>query len=255
LAAANANRPKGQLADERYSWTITTTDQLLGAAAYRSLVVAFKDGAPVRLSDVATVVDSIEDVRTGGLSDGEPAILLVIFRQPGANIIETADRVFALVPELRASIPKAIDLAVVLDRTTSIRGSVRDVELALLLSIALVIGVVFVFLRDLRTTLIPSIVVPISIVGTFGVMYLCGFVIGSLFLMALATSTGLVGSVGIVVIDNITRHIEAGMSPREAALRGARESGFTVVSISVSLVAVFLPILLMGGIVGRLFRE
>jgi multidrug efflux pump len=255
LAAANANRPKGQIADDRFAWTITTTDQLLGAAKYQSLIVAFKDGAPVRLSDVATVVDSIEDVRTGGLSNGEPAILLVVFRQPGANIIETADRVFALVPQLRASIPPAIDLDVVLDRTTTVRASVHDVEVALLLSIALVIGVVFLFLRDLRTTLIPAIVVPISIVGTFGVMYLCGYSIDNLSLMALAISTGFVVDDAIVVIENITRYIEAGLSPWDASLRGAREIGFTVVSISVSLVAVFIPILLMGGIVGRLFRE
>jgi multidrug efflux pump len=255
LGAANANRPKGQVADARRSWTLTTTDQLLGADAYKSLIVSYVDGAPVRLSDVANVEDSIEDVRTGGLSNGEPAILLVVFRQPGANIIETADRVFDLMPQLRASIPPAIALDVVLDRTTTIRASVRDVEIALLLSISLVIGVVFVFLRDLRTTLISSIVVPISIIGTFGVMYLCGYSIDNLSLMALAISTGFVVDDAIVVIENITRHIEAGQSPWDAAVRGAREIGFTVVSMSTSLIAVFIPILLMGGIVGRLFRE
>jgi len=255
LAAANANRPKGQIASDRYAWTLTTTDQLLGAKEYQSLIVAYNDGAAVRLSDVATVVDSVEDVRTGGLSNGEPAIVLVVFRQPGANIIDTADRVFDILPQLRASIPPAINLDVVLDRTTTIRASVRDVEIALLLSISLVIGVVFLFLRDLRTTLIPSIVVPISIIATFGVMYLCGYSIDNLSLMALAISTGFVVDDAIVVIENITRHIEAGLSPWDASLRGAREIGFTVVSISVSLVAVFIPILLMGGIVGRLFRE
>jgi multidrug efflux pump len=255
LGAANANRPKGQISDSRFAWTLSTTDQLLGASNYKSLIVAYHDGAPVRLSDVANVIDSIEDVRTGGLSNGEPAILLIVFRQPGANIIETADRVFALVPQLRASIPPAINLAVVLDPTTTIRASVRDVEIALLLSITLVIGVVFLFLRDLRTTLIPSIVVPISIIGTFGVMYLLGFSIDNLSLMALAISTGFVVDDAIVVIENITRHIEAGMTPWDATLRGAREIGFTVVSMSVSLIAVFIPILLMGGIVGRLFRE
>jgi multidrug efflux pump len=255
LAAANANRPKGQLADDRFAWTLSTTDQLLGAKNYRSLLVAYRDGAPVRLSDVANVIDSIEDVRTGGLSNGAPAILLIVFRQPGANIIETADRVFDLMPQLRASIPPAINLDVVLDRTTTIRASVRDVEIALVLSITLVIGVVFLFLRDLRTTLIPSVVVPISIIATFGVMYLLGYSVDNLSLMALAISTGFVVDDAIVVIENITRHIEAGATPWDAALRGAREIGFTVVSISVSLIAVFIPILLMQGIVGRLFRE
>jgi multidrug efflux pump len=255
LGTANANRPKGQLADQRFVWSLSTTDQLLGAEHYRSLIVSYRDGAPVRLSDVATVVDSIEDVRTGGLSNGEPAILLIVFRQPGANIIETADRVFDIMPQLRASIPPAINLDVVLDRTTTIRASVRDVEIALILSISLVIGVVFVFLRDLRTTLIPSIVVPISIIATFGVMYLLGYSVDNLSLMALAISTGFVVDDAIVVIENITRHIEMGAKPWDAAVLGAREIGFTVVSISVSLIAVFIPILLMQGIVGRLFRE
>ena len=255
LAAANANRPKGQVADDRHSGSLATTDQLLGAQAYRPLIVAYRDGAPVRLDDVADVVDSVEDVRTGGLANGEPAILIIIFRQPGANIIETADRVFDLMPQLRASIPAAIALDVVMDRTTTIRASVHDVELTLLLSISLVIAVVFLFLRDWRTTLIPSVAVPISIVGTFGVMYLAGYSIDNLSLMALTISTGFVVDDAIVVIENITRHLEAGLRPWEASLRGAREIGFTVVSISVSLVAVFIPILLMGGIVGRLFRE
>ncbi len=255
IATANANRPKGQVADDRRSWILSTTDQLLKADEYKSLIIMFRDGAPVRLSEVATVVDSVEDVRTGGIADGKTAILLVIFRQPGANIIETVDRIRGLMPQLQASIPAAMRLSVVLDRSTTIRASVQDVELTLCISIALVVLVVFLFLRDARATLIPSVAVPISLIGTFGVMYLAGYTIDNLSLMALTIATGFVVDDAIVVIENITRYLEEGLSPLEAALRGAREIGFTVVSISVSLVAVFIPILLMQGIVGRLFRE
>ena len=255
LAAANANRPKGQLSNDRYATSLFTTDQLLKADQYKPLIVAYHNGAAVRISDIATVLDSVEDVRTGGLANGEPAILLVIFRQPGANIIETVDRVKAAMPQLQASIPPAIKLAVALDRTTTIRTSVDDVQFTLVISIGLVILVVFVFLRDARSTIIPSVVVPISLLGTFGVMYLAGYSIDNLSLMAMTIATGFVVDDAIVVIENISRYLEQGMRPFDAAVRGAREIGFTVVSISVSLVAVFIPILLMGGIVGRLFRE
>ncbi|HVT14588.1 MAG TPA: multidrug efflux RND transporter permease subunit [Thermoanaerobaculia bacterium] len=255
LAAANANRPKGELAAGGRAWALNTTDQLLKAAEYRQLVISYHNGAAVRLADVATVTDSVEDVRTGGLANGKPAVLVIIFRQPGANIIQTVDRVRALLPQLQASISPAIDLRVVQDATTTIRASVRDVEITLLISITLVILVVFVFLRSARSTFIPSVAVPISLVGTFGAMYLLGYSIDNLSLMALTIATGFVVDDAIVVIENITRHLEAGMTPMAAALRGAREIGFTVLSMSVSLVAVFIPILLMGGIVGRLFRE
>ncbi len=255
LGAANANRPKGELADRASAWEISTTDQLLKAEEYRPLLVAYRNGAPVRVSDVAEVTDSVEDVRTAGLANGKPAVLLIIFRQPGANIIATVDRVRALLPQLRASILGAVDLSVVLDRTTTIRASIRDVEIALMISIALVILVVFVFLRNVWATAIPGVVVPLSLIGTFGVMYLMGYSIDNLSLMALTISTGFVVDDAIVVIENITRHLEHGLRPLAAALRGAREVGFTVLSMSTSLVAVFLPILLMGGIVGRLFRE
>jgi len=255
LGAANANRPKGHLADDRHGWSLNTTDQLLKAAQYKPLIIAYKNGGAVKLSDVADVSDSIEDIRTGGLYNGERAVLLMIRRQPQANIIDTADRVLALRPQLQASMSPAIKLNLVFDRTTSIRASVRDVEITLSISICLVILVVFVFLKDFRTTLIPSVAVPVSLLGTFGVMYLAGYSLDNLSLMALTICTGFVVDDAIVVIENITRHLEQGVRPMEAALLGASEIGFTVVSISVSLVAVFIPILLMGGIVGRLFRE
>jgi len=255
LGAANANRPKGELANGTSAWAIRATDQLLRADQYRPLIVAYHDGAPVRLSDVAEVVDSVEDLRTAGLANGKPAVLIIMFRQPAANIIATVDRVRALLPQLRASIPAAIDLTVMLDRTTTIRSSIRDVELTLLVSIALVILVVFVFLRNAWATAIPGVVVPLSLIGTFGVMYLCGYSIDNLSLMALTISTGFVVDDAIVVIENITRYLEQGLTPLAAALHGSREIGFTVLSMSASLMAVFIPILLMGGIVGRLFRE
>ncbi|MBI3450897.1 MAG: efflux RND transporter permease subunit, partial [Acidobacteria bacterium] len=255
IAAANVNRPKGDLADASTTWTITTTDQILKASAYRSLVIATRRGAAVRLEDVADVEDSVENVRAGGLANGKPAALLILFRQPGANVIQTVDRVLSMMPQLRAALPPAADLQVMLDRTTTIRSSIDDVERALVISIALVIGVVFVFLRDPRTTLIPSVAVPLSLIGTFGVMYLFGYSIDNLSMMALTICTGFVVDDAIVVIENISRYLEQGMAPFPAALRGSREIGFTVLSMSTSLIAVFLPILLMGGIVGRLFRE
>jgi multidrug efflux pump len=255
LAAANANRPKGELGSIVHTWSISTSDQLLQASEYRPLVVAYHNGAAVRLADIATVTDSLEDVRTGGLTNGKPAVMLIVFRQPGANIIQTVDRVRAIIPQLQASVPPSISLQVVIDATRTIRSSVRDVEITLVISILLVIGVVFLFLRNVRATLIPSVAVPVSLIGTFGVMYLLGYTIDNLSLMALTIATGFVVDDAIVVIENITRHLEAGMQPYEAALLGAKEIGFTVMSISISLIAVFIPILMMGGIVGRLFRE
>ena len=255
LAAANANSPKGELADGSTAWTITANDQLMEADHYRPVIITYRNGAPVRLGDVATVETSVEDVRTAGLANGKRAVLMIVYRQPGANVIETVDRVFALMPELKASIPPAVNLAVVLDRTTTIRASFRDIQLTLLLSIVLVVLVVFVFLRSGSATVIPSVAVPLSLLGTFAGMYFFGYSLDNLSLMALTVSTGFVVDDAIVVLENITRYLERGDSPVQAALKGAREIGFTVLSMSTSLVAVFIPILLMGGLVGRLFRE
>jgi multidrug efflux pump len=255
LSQQNANLPKGQLANGQTTANVLANDQLTRAVDYQPLTVAYHNGAAVRLSDIANVQDSVENIRAAGFVNGQPSVLLIIFRQPGANIIETVDRVRETLPALKASIPAAIDLTIVLDRTTTIRASVRDVEITLCIAVALVILVVFLFLRNLRMTLIPSVAVPVSLIGTFGVMYLCGYSIDNLSLMALTISTGFVVDDAIVVIENITRYVEQGLSPMQAALRGAREVGFTVLTITLSLVAVFLPILLMAGIVGRLFRE
>ena len=255
LTTANANRPKGEVQNRHRTWEIGTTDQLLNASEYEPITIAFRNGAPVSLSQVATVHESIEDIRTLGLVDGKPAIPIIIFREPGANIIETVDRVRELLPTLQASISSAIKMSIVLDRTTTIRESVRDVEIALGFAVLLVVMVVFLFLRNIRTTIIPSVAVPVSLIGTFSVMYLAGYSLDNLSLMALAIATGFVVDDAIVVIENITRYVEKGMKPFDAALEGAKEIGFTVLSISVSLVAVFIPILSMGGIVGRLLRE
>jgi multidrug efflux pump len=255
LGASNANEPKGDLSTQDKTWSLNTTDQIRHANEYRPLVVAYRNGAALKLSDVASVVDSVEDVRNAGEANGEPGILLFIFRQPAANIIETVDRVLGLMPTFQAEIPAAVKLFVVVDRSTTIRASVRDIEYTLSVSIVLVILVVFVFLRSVRTTLIPSVAVPVSLVGTLGVMYLLNYSIDNLSLMALTIATGFVVDDAIVVIENITRHLEAGMQPMAAALLGAREIGFTVLSMSTSLIAVFIPILMMGGIVGRLFHE
>src|SRR5207302_3565297 len=225
------------------------------AADYRSQVVGFHNGAPVRLGNLAEVKDAVQDVRNAGIADGNPAILLIVPRQPGANIIETVDRVRAAMPQLQASISPAIKLAMVLDQTVTIRASLRDIEITLLISIMLVVMVVYFFLRNLRATAIPGIVVPLSLIGTVGVMYLIGYSLDNLSLMALTISTGFVVDDAIVVLENIARYLEQGYSPIEAAIRGARGIAFTVISISISLVAVFIPIMLMGGIVGRLFRE
>jgi multidrug efflux pump len=255
LAAANANRPKGAIQSPDRAWTVQTNDQLFKANQYRSLIVTSRDGKPVILDEVAEVTDSVENINSAGSVNGKPAISLVLFRQPGANIIGTVDRVRSLLPQLQASIPPAIHLDVALDRTTTIRASVRDVEVTLIISILLVILVVFAFLRSGWATVIPSVAVPLSLIGTFGVMYLLGYSLDNLSLMALTISTGFVVDDAIVVIENISRHLENGRPPLQAALRGASEIGFTVFSMSVSLIAVFIPILLMGGIVGRLFRE
>ena len=255
LGQQNANLPKGQLANDVVTADILANDQLLKAADYRPLVVTIHNGAAVTLGDVANVQDSVENIRAAGYLNGKPCIPLIISRQPGANIIETVDRIKAALPSLKATLPAAINLTTVLDRTTTIRTSVFEVERTLVIAIALVILVVFIFLRNGRATLIPAVVVPVSLVGTFGVMYLLGYSLDNLSLMALTISTGFVVDDAIVVIENISRHLEKGMTPVEAALKGAREVGFTVLSISISLIAVFIPILLMGGIVGRLFRE
>jgi multidrug efflux pump len=255
LSATNVRRPKGQLTDGARTWEIDANDQLRDADQYRQLIVGYASGAALRLSDVATVEDSVEDLRTAGLANGKPAVMLILFRSPGANIIQTVDRVLGLLPNLRTLLPAAITLSVVLDRTPAIRASLHDVELALTASVILVILVVFAFLRNVRATLIPSVVVPVSLIGTFGVMYLCDYSLDNLSLTALTIATGFVVDDAIVVLENITRYVEEGVSPREASLRGAKEVGFTVLSMSASLVAVFIPILLMGGMVGRLFRE
>ena len=255
LTAANANRPKGSLEDGDRHWQISANDQAKTAAEYLPLVVSYRNGAAVQLSDVAEVVDSVQDLRNAGMANGRPSVLVIINRQPNANIIETVDRVNALLPSLRASIPGAITLTPAMERTATIRASLRDTGTSLLLSVALVILVVFVFLRNVRATLIPSVAVPVSLIGTFGAMYLFGYSINNFTLMALTIATGFVVDDAIVVLENTSRHIEKGMEPFAAALQGAREVGFTVLAMSLSLIAVFIPILLMGGIVGRLFRE
>ena len=252
---ANANRPKGIIDDGTASWSIATTDQLFKAAEYREIIVAFRRGAPVRLGDVATVTDSVQDTRVAGVYNGQPTILVIIYRQPTANIIRTVDNIMALLPQLRAQIPAGMELLMPMDRTAAIRASIADVQHTLLLSVALVVLVVFVFLRDVRATLVPSVAVPVSLVSTFAAMHFLGYSLDNLSLMALTIATGFVVDDAIVVLENIARYREAGMQPMAAAVAGAREIGFTVLSISVSLVAVFIPILCMGGIVGRLFRE
>src|SRR6202167_1158849 len=255
LNLANANQAKGQVSNGAISEEFADNDQLFTADEYRPLIVAYHNDGPVRLGDVADVEDSVADVHNLGLANGKPGVLVVIFRQPAANVIETVDRVRALMPYLQSSISPAIKLAVVSDRTLTVRASVKDIETTLLISIVLVILVVFVFLRTVRATVIPSIAVPLSLVGTLGGMYLLGYSLDNLSLMALAISTGFVVDDAIVVLENIMRYVEHGMGAVEAAVKGAAEIGFTVLSMSVSLVAVFIPLLMMGGIVGRLFRE
>jgi multidrug efflux pump len=255
LSQQNAHEPAGQLSDGTTTADIVTNDQISRADQFKSLIVGYNKGAAVRLADVADVSNGAQNIRTAGYLNGTPSITIMIFRQPGANIIDTVDRVKAELPSIQASIPQGIKTTVVLDRTTTIRASVSDVEKTLILSIILVILVVFVFLRNWRATLIPTVAVPASLIGTFAVMYLFGFSIDNLSLMALTISTGFVVDDAIVVMENISRLREAGMSPMKAAFQGSKEIGFTILSISMSLIAVFIPILLMAGIVGRLFRE
>ena len=255
LSNTNANRPKGYVEQGDKQWQIYTNDQAKKARDYMPLIVGYSNGAPVQLNTLGTVVDSVEDLRNAGIADGKPAVLVILFKQPNANIIETVDRVRNLLPQLTASIPHAIDMKVSLDLTTTIRASLHDVERTLMLSIALVVMVVFLFLRNVRASIIPTVAVPISLLGTFGIMYLCGYSLDNFSLMALTISTGFVVDDAIVVLENITRHIEDGIKPWQATLLGAKEIGFTVVSMSISLVAVFIPMLFMGGLVGRLFHE
>ena len=255
IAAQTANEAKGTFSDGHKTWLIHANDQLMHAADYMPVIVSYRNGAPVKLSDVATVTDSVQDLRSLGLANGKTSALLIIFRQPGANIIDTVDAIKAALPQLKAAINRGINMTIVMDQTITIRASVHDVEGTLLISIGLVVLVVFLFLRDVRATLIPTVAVPVSLIGTCGVMYLLGYSIDNLSLMALTISTGFVVDDAIVVLENITRYREKGMSAMEAAFKGAAEIGSTVLSISISLVAVFIPILLMGGIIGRLFRE
>ncbi|HST00147.1 MAG TPA: efflux RND transporter permease subunit, partial [Usitatibacter sp.] len=255
ITSTNANRPKGFLDDGQQIWTVQANDQAKTAEEYKPIVVTWRNGAPVRLSDLGDIEDGVQDVRNYGMYNGTPAVLMIIFRQPNANIIEVVDSIVALMPELQATIPAGIDISVAMERTSTIRASLRDVERTLMVSVALVILVVYLFLRSGRATLIPAVAIPISLVGTFAAMYVMGFSLNNLSLMALIVATGFVVDDAIVVLENVSRHIEEGMKPFEAALQGAREVSFTVVSMSVSLVAVFIPILFMGGIIGRLFRE
>ncbi|MTD42670.1 multidrug efflux RND transporter permease subunit MdtC [Erwinia sp. CPCC 100877] len=255
ISSANVRRPQGAVEDDTRRWLLQTNDELKTAAEYKPLIVHYNNGAAVRLSDVATVTDSVQDVRNAGMTNAKPAILLMVRKTPEANIIETVDRIRDRLPLLRETIPAAIDLQVAMDRSPTIRASLAEVEQTLAISVGLVILVVFLFLRSGRATFIPAVAVPVSLIGTFAAMYLCGFSLNNLSLMALTIATGFVVDDAIVVLENIARHIEAGMKPLQAALTGVREVGFTVLSMSLSLVAVFLPLLLMSGLPGKLFRE
>jgi len=255
LAQANVNQPKGNLDGPRQDFMIATNDQLGKADSFRPLVIAYKNGAPVRLDQVSEVIDGVENAQLAGWAGQQRAIILNVQRQPGANVIQTADRVKALLPQLRATISQGVDLAVLADRTETVRASVDDVQFTLLLTILLVVAVIYLFLHSLRATVIPGVAVPLSLIGTFGVMYLCGYSLNNLSLMALTISTGFVVDDAIVMIENISRFIEQGDAPFEAALKGAKQIGFTIVSLTVSLVAVLIPLLFMGGVIGRLFRE
>ena len=255
LGQINVDMAKGQLDGARQTYTINSNDQLFTADQYRNQVIAYQNGAPVRLSDVATTVDGVENTGQAAWMNMTPAIVMNIQRQPGANTIKVVDSIQRLLPRLQAGLPASVKVNVLTDRTVTIRASVHDVQFSMMLTIALVVMVIFLFLRTLSATVIPSIVVPLSIVGTFGVMYLFHYSLDNLSLMALTISTGFVVDDAILVIENIMRHVEAGMTPLQATLLGAKEIGFTVVTISLSLIAVFIPILLMGGIVGRLFHE
>ncbi|HEY6290255.1 MAG TPA: multidrug efflux RND transporter permease subunit [Terriglobia bacterium] len=255
LSGANANTPKGFFSDGLRTWEVGANDQIFKAVDYEPLIVTYHNGSAVRIADIGRAEDRPEDLRNAGYSNGSPSVMIIIFRQPGANIIGTVDRISAALPQLKAAMPQAIDFSIAMDQTITIRASVKNVEQTLIISVVLVILVVFFFLRNPRTTIIPSVAVPVSIVGTFGAMYLLGYSLDNLSLMALTISTGFVVDDAIVVIENISRYLEQGLPPFQAALKGAQEIGFTVLTISTSLVAVFIPLLLMGGIVGRLFHE
>ena len=255
LAAANVNQAKGSFDGPRQSYIVGANDQLFTSAEYRPLVIAYRNGAPVRLSDVAEAIDDTENVQQAAWMNNTPAVILNIQRQPGANVIQVVDRIKTLLPQLRSSLPTSVQVSILTDRTTTIRASVRDVEFELLLSVALVVMVIFVFLRNLSATVIPSVAVPLSLVGTFGAMYLLGFSLNNLSLMALTISTGFVVDDAIVMIENITRYIEQGEKPLQAALKGAEQIGFTILSLTISLIAVLIPLLFMSDVVGRLFRE
>ncbi|MEA2695819.1 MAG: multidrug efflux pump, partial [Myxococcales bacterium] len=254
LAAANVNQPKGNLDGPRQNYTVAANDQLVEAKGYAPLIVAYRDGAPVRLGDVAKVVDGVENDQLAGWAGAHRAVIVNVQRQPGANLIEVADRVKALLPLLSASLPRGIDVQVLSDRTETVRASVDDVQFTLLLTIGLVVAVIYLFLHSLRATVIPGVAVPLSLVGTFAAMYALGYSLNNLTLMALTISTGFVVDDAIVMIENIARYIEEGDPPFEAALKGSKQIGFTILSLTVSLVAVLIPLLFMGGIIGRLFR-
>ncbi|MGZ6097070.1 MAG: efflux RND transporter permease subunit, partial [Myxococcaceae bacterium] len=255
LVAANINAPKGTLDTPRQEYTLATDDQLSDAKSFAPVVLAYKNGSPLRLEDVARPIDGVENAQLAGWADDRRAIILNVQRQPGANVIAVADRVKALLPQLEASLPQGIHVSILSDRTETVRASVEDVEFTLVLTIVLVVAVIYVFLRNLRATTIPGITVPLSLIGTFGLMYLLGYSLNNLSLMALTISTGFVVDDAIVMIENISRFIEEGESPFRAAIKGAGQIGFTIVSLTVSLVAVLVPLLFMTGLIGRLFRE
>ena len=255
IATATLNAPKGTLNGQRQGFTLENNDQLFNAASYRPIIVAWRNGSPVRLGDVSTVVDGAENIRGSGTYNGQPSAILIIQKQPGANVIHTVEHIKAALPRLKSSIPSAIDVHIVSDRTQTIRASIQEVQFTLLLTIALVVMVIFLFLRNAWATVIPGITVPLSLVGTFAVMYVLGYSLDNLSLMALTIATGFVVDDAIVMVENVARYMEQGHSPLAAALKGSREIGFTIISMSLSLIAVFIPVLLMGGIIGRLFRE
>ena len=255
LGTANVNQAKGTFEGPHQAFTIGANDQLISSAGYRSVIIAYRNGAPVHLTDIASVIDGVENTQQAAWANREPAVILNIQRQPGANIISVVDRVQRILPQLKSSLPASIDLATLTDRTTTIRASVHDVQFELMLTVALVVMVIFLFLRSIRATIIPSFAVPLSLIGTFGVMYLLGFSLNNLTLMALTISTGFVVDDAIVMIENISRYLEAGDSPLQAALKGSEQIGFTILSLTVSLIAVLIPLLFMGDVVGRLFRE
>ena len=255
LGAANVNQAKGSFDGPRQAYIVGADDQLFSASQYRPIIIAYKNGAPVKLSDVAETIDDAENVQQAAWMNNTPAVILNIQRQPGANVIEVVDRIKTLLPQLRGSLPPSVQVSILTDRTTTIRASVRDVQFELMLAVALVVLVIFLFLRNLSATVIPSVAVPLSLVGTFGAMYLLGFSVNNLSLMALTISTGFVVDDAIVMIENIARYIEGGDKPLEAALKGSKQIGFTILSLTISLIAVLIPLLFMGDVVGRLFRE